>query len=625
LAGSLVQNSKGFRWDGPTTHGQTTVKNAVRRVVGVRRRAADLRFRGADDGNRTRVFSLGSMRQSLLVTDVDGVRPAGDVPPLVTGQCRSGDVRHIVASPERAVELLGFRAVIDPRDSLREFPTRRREANRRFLNSSERAVLAFAGLGDSHHCVYRSGTFLGGPMAKHRKHSQLQSTVAKRGGTGFAAAALTVTGLSTAVVTGTTAAVAPNVQLMALVSAANSTSQFFAGSSYYGTDWTDVYGDQEVVPFLLGPQGLANAISAHQDDGDDEPTGVTASGWGAGQTGTALGILANNGDADDLDNVGLVILDNNSNRAGGGFWTTYAVFAPLLLTSAEPTPNDTGVPILDVAYEYNINSDAPVDPLNPFALGNSLAAYVYGYGAEQTTTIPTTYIDENNEVTQLKPGFHYVVENGVVVDYYPAPGPSENPNTSTIFVTVRSDELPLTRPLRLIPGGDILANALDPTMTALVNAGYADGKGTEDNPAIPLDPGVTRPMQPGSSLENLGGVPGTLQTGLDAGVDTAQHDLESPTNFVTKPLGEVGRLPVLGSLVNLPTTNSATTRLSSNSPNLFRPGGNNNGAAGSAGSTGRENPLKTFKSRVDQAVDRVTGGLQGGKPADTKPTGDNAQ
>ncbi len=38
--------------------------------------------------------------------------------------------------------------------------------------------------------------------------------------------------------------------------------------------------------------------------------------------------------------------------------------------------------MLDVAYEYNINSDAPVDPLNPFALGNSLAAYAFGYGAE---------------------------------------------------------------------------------------------------------------------------------------------------------------------------------------------------------------------------------------------------
>ncbi|OBA61573.1 NAD-dependent dehydratase [Mycobacterium sp. 1100029.7] len=41
--------------------------------------------------------------------------------PVITGQYRSGDVRHIVADPARAAETLGFRAAIDPRDGLREF------------------------------------------------------------------------------------------------------------------------------------------------------------------------------------------------------------------------------------------------------------------------------------------------------------------------------------------------------------------------------------------------------------------------------------------------------------------------------------------------------------------------
>jgi dTDP-L-rhamnose 4-epimerase len=43
------------------------------------------------------------------------------VSPVITGQYRSGDVRHIVADPGRAAEVLGFRAAIDPRDGLREF------------------------------------------------------------------------------------------------------------------------------------------------------------------------------------------------------------------------------------------------------------------------------------------------------------------------------------------------------------------------------------------------------------------------------------------------------------------------------------------------------------------------
>jgi dTDP-L-rhamnose 4-epimerase len=43
------------------------------------------------------------------------------VSPVITGQYRSGDVRHIVANPERASEVLGFRATVDPSHGLREF------------------------------------------------------------------------------------------------------------------------------------------------------------------------------------------------------------------------------------------------------------------------------------------------------------------------------------------------------------------------------------------------------------------------------------------------------------------------------------------------------------------------
>lgn len=45
----------------------------------------------------------------------------GGPAPVVTGQYRSGDVRHIVADPARARERLGFHAAIDPDSGLREF------------------------------------------------------------------------------------------------------------------------------------------------------------------------------------------------------------------------------------------------------------------------------------------------------------------------------------------------------------------------------------------------------------------------------------------------------------------------------------------------------------------------
>jgi len=45
----------------------------------------------------------------------------GGPAPVVTGQYRSGDVRHIVADPARARQVLGFHATVHPGDGLREF------------------------------------------------------------------------------------------------------------------------------------------------------------------------------------------------------------------------------------------------------------------------------------------------------------------------------------------------------------------------------------------------------------------------------------------------------------------------------------------------------------------------
>lgn len=45
----------------------------------------------------------------------------GGPAPEITGQYRAGDVRHIVASPQRAEEVLGFRAQILPQDGLTAF------------------------------------------------------------------------------------------------------------------------------------------------------------------------------------------------------------------------------------------------------------------------------------------------------------------------------------------------------------------------------------------------------------------------------------------------------------------------------------------------------------------------
>ncbi len=310
--------------------------------------------------------------------------------------------------------------------------------------------------------------------------------------------------------TGSVAAL--DVDLAALITPSNSTAQIFAGSTYYGVDWPDQgYGSQQVVPFFLGPKGIVDAV----DDSADDSRGVVvlSSGWGAGQTGTALAMMQR---ADDpaLDNIELVILDNNSNRAGGGFWTTYDVFAPLLGTSSAPSPSDLGVPVLDVSYEYNINSNASTYPLNLLSDLNSLVAYVYDYGGQATAPVPAG----------LEPGKHYVLDRaGNVVATHDLPA-----GTTTTYVTFESDGLPLLRPLRAVPVlGDLVADALEPVSTVLVNAGY------KDNSPIPTDPTVTRPAALLPSAAEVAETLTALQDALTEGAAAPAPRARVPAGFGT--------------------------------------------------------------------------------------------
>ncbi len=61
--------------------------------------------------------------QPVTIEEVAGTlsRARQGPAPMVTGQFRSGDVRHIVADPARATALLGFTASVSPADGLERF------------------------------------------------------------------------------------------------------------------------------------------------------------------------------------------------------------------------------------------------------------------------------------------------------------------------------------------------------------------------------------------------------------------------------------------------------------------------------------------------------------------------
>lgn len=91
-------------------------------------------FVQVDDVAAANVAAVRSDEQGFLAANVCSGRPIsimdvaaqicaahGGLQPVVTGQYRSGDVRHIVADPAQALARLGFRAAISPEDGLREF------------------------------------------------------------------------------------------------------------------------------------------------------------------------------------------------------------------------------------------------------------------------------------------------------------------------------------------------------------------------------------------------------------------------------------------------------------------------------------------------------------------------
>lgn len=429
---------------------------------------------------------------------------------------------------------------------------------------------------------------------KHRKAHRRKPSGQRYWASTLAAAAVGATSLTTALSTGTTVAVSPAVQLAALITPANSTAQFFASSDYYNQDWVGMYGQPQVVPFLLGPQGIANAI--HNSDNDPQSgIAVLASGWGAGQTGTALTVLKSRNDS-ALDDIDLVVLDNNSNRPAGGFWTTYSAFAPLLFTSAAPSPDDTGIPALDVAYEYNVNSAAPTYPVNLLADVNTLVAYIWDYGGQTPAPVPQYAIDEAKDQSPTAEHYHYILNE----DGTQAEPPILLKGSTTTYVTFKSDRLPLVKPLLLIPGGEIVADLVEPALTVLVNAGYKDNDPLPDNPRETRPAGLLPVSETATALQEL---PDAVQQG----VKKASEDLTALSgSSVTNTLASKRDSQRLSTASKPATSPTGAVGVS----NRFKPPRENQPHSSSPANTNR--PIRQMRHNVRAALDDVADSLTKG-------------
>ena len=178
--------------------------------------------------------------------------------------------------------------------------------------------------------------------------------------------------LATAAAVGSVAATQPQsvastpVELAALIVVGSSTNPTGDGiREFYGGKFEPADGQVTTVNFWTGPPGIYQGIE--QNIADDD-TVVLSSGWGAANISLLLTYLKATGSNDPvLTNPKLYVLDNNVATPNGGYGTRLPAFV-LLGVNPIPTPTDPGVPVVNVVYEYDINSNIPAYMWNGPAL-----------------------------------------------------------------------------------------------------------------------------------------------------------------------------------------------------------------------------------------------------------------
>ena len=288
--------------------------------------------------------------------------------------------------------------------------------------------------------------------------------------------------LATAAAVGSVAATQPQsvasapVEPAALIVVGSSTNPTGDGiREFYGGKFEPADGQVTTVNFWTGPPGIYQGIE--QNIADDD-TVVLSSGWGAANISLLLTYLKATGSNDPvLTNPKSYVLDNNVATPNGGYGTRLPAFV-LLGVNPIPTPTDPGVPVVNVVYEYDINSNIPAYLWNGPAYANSLMAYFDRRLNQDELYLPVD--DEGNPLdADGKPlpsgsceGTPCRVRVGVDDE-----GEPEYARVliveDTTYVSYESNRLPLVEPLRLLgEPGDMIADAVEPAARAVVDYGY---------------------------------------------------------------------------------------------------------------------------------------------------------
>lgn len=174
--------------------------------------------------------------------------------------------------------------------------------------------------------------------------------------------------------------------------------------------------------------------------------------------------------ATDQANVDFVLI-GNPNRPNGGLFERLAMFGtvPVLdATFGQPTPTDTAMSTVDIAFQYDGVADFPLYPINLLADLNAVAGFWYTHGSYLAP--------DGRNPDQLPNGLTPAELEAAIAD--PA-NQQRVAGSDTTYVLIPTPDLPLLQPLRdfgAATGTEFLTTPLidlvQPALRVLIETGY---------------------------------------------------------------------------------------------------------------------------------------------------------
>jgi hypothetical protein len=204
--------------------------------------------------------------------------------------------------------------------------------------------------------------------------------------------------------------------------------------------------------------------------------------------------------------VTFVVIGNARPNGGLVGRDTEGIFTKLVLgiprdqLVTDPVPTDTQYSTVDIALQYDLFADAPLNPLNLLAVLNAYMG-----------------------VVQLHPNYadHSLTESGVI---------DQGQYGDTHYYMISTPVLPLLMPLQQFgPAGSIAADVLDPVLRVMVESAYDRT----------ISPGVPTPWNP-MYFEDPVKLTRDLLVAMPTGWDNGIQDLTGVRPFGTQRPGAYG-------------------------------------------------------------------------------------